>query len=63
MIREHELWEGIEVSELEDIHLKLRELVEFLDKRHRKIVYTDLKEEVLVSRRSKPIQIPKMTGT
>ena len=63
LIREQEFWEGIEISGLEEIRLKLRGLVVFLDKKHRKIVYTDFKDEVLGVKRGEPIEIPKMTGT
>ena len=61
-IQEVEFWEGIGLDGLEEIRVRLRGLVPFLDKKKRKIVYTDFKDEVLGVRRGEPVAIPKMTG-
>ncbi len=42
--------------------MRLRGLVPFLDKKKRKIVYTDFKDEVLGVREEDAVHIPKMTG-
>ena len=61
-VQESAFWEGIAVLELEELRLRLRGLVPFLDKKKRKIVYTDFKDEVLSVREDEAIYIPKMTG-
>ncbi|MBE0643266.1 MAG: DEAD/DEAH box helicase family protein [Bacteroidetes bacterium] len=55
-------WEGIDLAALEDLRLRMRGLVPFLDKKKRKIVYTDFKDEVMGVREGGGIEIPKMTG-
>ncbi|HSM27683.1 MAG TPA: type I restriction-modification enzyme R subunit C-terminal domain-containing protein [Thioalkalivibrio sp.] len=47
---------------LEELRLRLRGLVIFLDKKKRTIVYTDFKDEVLGVREGEGFYIPKMTG-
>ena len=61
-IQESTFWEGINLHTLEEVRLRLRGLMPLLDKKTRKIVYTDFKDEILgVS--DPPIDlIPKMTG-
>ncbi len=56
-------WEGINLDGLEEMRLRLRGLVAFLDRTKRKIVYTDFKDEVLGVREESGIYMPKMTGT
>ncbi len=41
-----EFWEGIDLAALEDLRIRLRGLVQFIDKSKRKIVYTHFKDEV-----------------
>ncbi|MCB2203475.1 DEAD/DEAH box helicase family protein [bacterium] len=55
-------WDGMDLATLEDLRLRLRGLVPFLDKKKRKIVYTDFKDEVMSVREGTTIEIPKMTG-
>jgi type I restriction enzyme R subunit len=55
-------WEDITLVELEQMRLRLRLLMPFLDKKERKIVYTNFKDEVLGVRDEAAIAIPKMTG-
>jgi len=55
-------WEGIDLNGLEELRLRLRGLVPFLDKKKRKIVYTDFQDEVLGVRDEAIIDMPKMTG-
>ncbi|MDA1052702.1 MAG: DEAD/DEAH box helicase family protein, partial [Planctomycetota bacterium] len=61
-MQESAFWEGITLAGLEDMRLRLRGLVPFLDKKKRKIVYTDFKDEVLGVRDEQTVHIPKMTG-
>lgn len=61
-VQESGFWEGIDLAGLEDLRLRLRVLVPFLDKKNRKVVYTDFKDEVLGVRDEQAIVIPKMTG-
>ena len=55
-------WEGISLSDLEDLRLRLRGIVPFLDKRKRKIVFTDFQDEVTGVRVGEALYTPKMTG-
>ena len=61
-VQESAFWEGIALVGLEELRLRLRGLVPFLDKKKRKIVYTDFKDEVLGVREEQAVHIPKMTG-
>jgi type I restriction enzyme R subunit len=61
-IQEHGFWEGMTLATLEDLRLRLRGLVPFLDKKNRKIVYTDFQDEILGVRKEDVIAMPKMTG-
>lgn len=61
-VQEGAFWEGIALAGLEELRLRLRGLVPFLDKKKRKIVYTDFKDEVLGVREEQAVRIPKMTG-
>jgi type I restriction enzyme R subunit len=61
-IQDPAFWEGFGVGELEDMRQRLRGIVPFLDKKTRKVVYTDFKDEVLGVREEAPIKTPTMTG-
>ena len=61
-VQESGFWEGINLKGLEELRLRLRGLVPFLDKKKRKIVYTDFKDEVMGVREDEPVYFPKMTG-
>ncbi len=61
-IQETTFWEGIDLAQLEALRLRLRGLVPLLDKKERKVVYTDFKDEVLGVREEAAVAIPKMTG-
>jgi type I restriction enzyme R subunit len=61
-MQESEFWEGIHLNGLEELRLRLRGLMPFLDKKKRKIVYTDFEDEVLNVRQDEPVAMPKMTG-
>src|SRR5690606_3587144 len=54
--------EAVSIEDLEAMRLMVRGLVQFLDKRKRKIVYTSFKDEVLGVRDEDAVHIPKMTG-
>ncbi len=55
-------WDGLNLDLLEDLRLRLRGLMPFLDRTKRKIVYTDLQDEVKCVREGEIFQVPKMTG-
>ncbi|MBN2427893.1 MAG: DEAD/DEAH box helicase family protein [Deltaproteobacteria bacterium] len=61
-LQETVFWEGIGLSGLEEMRVRLRTLVPFLDKKKRKIVFTDFKDDVLGIRDEEAVFIPKMTG-
>lgn len=61
-LQEQEFWEGINVSLLEEMRQRLRQLVPFLEKKSREIVYTDFKDEVLGVRKETIFEMPRMTG-
>lgn len=61
-LQERTFWEGVGLPQLEDLRLRLRGLVPFLDKQERKVVYTDFQDEVLGVREETPVVVPKMTG-
>lgn len=55
-------WEGLSLAALEDMRLRLRLLMPFLDKQKRQIVFTDFRDEVLGVREEQAVYMPKMTG-
>ncbi|MFW6374516.1 MAG: DEAD/DEAH box helicase family protein, partial [Thermodesulfobacteriota bacterium] len=61
-LQETEFWEGVSLAMLEEMRLRLRGLVPFLDKKKRRIVYTDFQDEVLGVRDEETVYMPKMTG-
>lgn len=61
-LQETTFWDDITLDHLEDLRLRLRGLVPFLDKKKRTIVYTDFKDEILNVRPEEALQIPTMTG-
>ncbi len=61
-LQETGFWEGIGLSDLEDMRLRLRGIVPFLDRKERHIVYTSFQDEVVDVREESTIYMPKMTG-
>ena len=61
-VQESAFWEAIGLSGLEELRLRLRGLVPFLDKKTRKIVYTDFQDEITAVRKDVADYLPKMTG-
>jgi type I restriction enzyme, R subunit len=61
-MQETGFWQGIGLQSLEEMRLRLRELVRFLDRHERTVVYTDFQDEVLGARTEDPVFMPKMTG-
>lgn len=61
-IQDTAFWEDIGLLELEKIRQRLRGLMPFLDKRNRKIVYTDFQDEITGVREAEGSYLPKMTG-
>lgn len=62
-VQEISFWEGMDLPGLEELRLRIRGLVPFLDRKKRKIVYTDFQDEVLGVRDEEVIAMPRMTGT
>ena len=62
-MQEGGFWEGIGLNGLEELRLRLRGLVPFLDRKKRKIVYTDFQDEVMSVREGSPVYMPKITGS
>ena len=61
-MQESSFWEGIDLRGLEELRLRLRGLVLFLDKKKQKIVYTDFQDQVTRVRDIEVGYMPKMTG-
>lgn len=61
-IQQDEFWLDLNLEALEELRLRLRGLVQFLDKKKRTIIYTDFKDEVVGVRDAEGIDMPKMTG-
>ncbi len=61
-LQETEFWEGLDLAALEEMRLRLRGLAPFLDKRKRRVVYTDFQDEVLGVREEEAVFMPEMTG-
>ena len=61
-MQESAFWEGIALNGLEELRLRLRGLMPFLDKKTRTIVYTDFHDEITAVRESAAVYLPKMTG-
>jgi len=55
-------WEDINVNLLEEMRLRLRSLMSLLEKGKKKIVYSNIKDEVMGVRDDAVIDIPRMTG-
>ena len=62
LVQESAFWEGIALNGLEELRMRLRGLVPFLDKRTRKVVYTDFQDEITAVREDAAVYLPKMTG-
>jgi type I restriction enzyme R subunit len=45
-IQSDEYWQGVTIPSLEKLRLEIRELVKFLEKENRPIVYTDFEDEI-----------------
>ncbi|MFQ6614340.1 MAG: DEAD/DEAH box helicase family protein, partial [Fidelibacterota bacterium] len=61
-LQETNFWEDITLAMLEEMRLRLRGIVPFLDKKKRTVLYTNFKDEILVIRDDGGISVPKMTG-
>lgn len=57
-----DFWVGINIADLEEMRLRLRELVPLLDKTKRHIVFTDFEDEITGVNEDAIIEIPRMTG-
>ena len=54
-MQELDFWEGIDLNGLEELRCRLRGLVPFLDKKKRKVVYTDFQDDVVGVRDDTPV--------
>ena len=61
-VQESAFWEGIALNGLEELRLRLRGLMPLLDKKTRKVVYTDFQDETTAVREGAAVYLPKMTG-
>lgn len=61
-MQEMEFWVGIDLAGLEEMRLRLRDLVPLLEKSKRHVVYTNFEDEITGVRKEAPISIPRMTG-
>ena len=61
-MQESVFWEGIDLRGLEEVRLRLRGLVPFVDKKKQKIVYTDFQDQVMLVRDEEVVYMPKMTS-
>jgi type I restriction enzyme R subunit len=61
-LQESGFWEGINLNGLEELRVRLRGLTPFLDKKKRKVVYTDFQDEVMSVREEQTGLTLKMTG-
>ena len=61
-VQESAFWEGVGLNDLEELRLRLRGLVPFLDREARKTVYTDFQDEITGVVEDTPFDLPQMTG-
>jgi len=61
-MQEATFWEGVTLSALEDLRLRLRGLIPLLDRTKRKIVYTDFQDEIMGVRAENALPMLRMTG-
>src|SRR3954453_23982370 len=61
-MQETDFWVGIDIAGLEEMRLRLRELVPLLDKKERHVVYTDFEDEITGVKDGDLVSIPRMTG-
>lgn len=57
-----DFWVGIGIADLEEMRLRLRDLVPLLDKNKRRIVFTDFEDEITGVSEDAIVEIPRMTG-
>ena len=62
-MQEDDFWQGISVDTLEEMRLRIRLLTPFLDKKKRKVVYTDFIDEVIGVREDENVNVPRMTSS
>lgn len=62
-VQMQEFWEGMTLGLLEELRERLRGLMQFLDKKKRKIVYSDFQDEVKAIRVEEDWAAPTMTSS
>ncbi len=61
-VQEGGFWEGMDVATLEEMRLRIRGLVPFIDRKKRQVVYSDFQDEIQGVRTIEAVTVPKMTG-
>ncbi|SMP40736.1 type I restriction enzyme, R subunit [Desulfonatronum zhilinae] len=61
-VQESEFWEGIGLVGLEELRLRLRGLVPFLEKKKRSVVYTSFQDAITGTQAFEAVPMPRMTG-
>ncbi|MGC4032205.1 MAG: DEAD/DEAH box helicase family protein [Tepidisphaeraceae bacterium] len=61
-MQETDFWVGITIAGVEEMRLRLRDLVPLLDKKGRSVVYTVFEDEIVGVKESEVVAIPTMTG-
>lgn len=61
-MQETGFWDGLDLEALEDLRLRLRDLVPLLDKKGRQVVYTNFQDEILGVQEIALVDMPQMTG-
>jgi type I restriction enzyme R subunit len=57
-----DFWVGVGIADLEEMRLRLRDLVPLLDKSKRHVVFTDFTDELVGVNEDAIVEIPRMTG-
>lgn len=61
-IQTSSFWTGITVAVVEDLRMKLRNLAQFVEKRTKRVVYTDFEDEIMEVQEIETIRVPLMTS-
>jgi type I restriction enzyme R subunit len=61
-VQQADFWQDITVQLLEDMRVRLRDIVRHVDKANQNVVYTNFEDELLGVREQEAVAIPKMTG-
>ncbi|MBC2605633.1 DEAD/DEAH box helicase family protein [Pelagicoccus albus] len=62
-VQQPEFWECVSLEIVEELRLRLRGLAQFVDKKKKRIVYTNLEDEVLEVKEVQTVALPSMTSS